>query len=177
MVRIARLITLLGLVAMVGASAHAFWGPAEFAPFAMDASMAPTVLSQLPMQIHIALFDNSTISEDSEKDEKGDDSSSDDEDEERETDAKRLKKVGMTISWATKGRTRTSQVRFGQTQSSLDHVVSATSVCEQYKFCDYSSPCMHHVSIHGDQLLAGTTYYCEMHAAIMPLELISRVSC
>lgn len=160
MLRITRLVTLLGLAALAGASAHAFWGPAEFAPFAMDAAVASAVLTQLPMQIHVALFDNSTTAETEEDSEEQDEREDSSEEEEGEEKPQHLKKVGMTISWATKQRTRTSQVRFGQTQTALDRVVSAASACEQYKFCDYSSPCMHHVSIDGEQLLPGTTYYC-----------------
>lgn len=96
----------------------------------------------LPTQIHIALADRTLESANEHGD--GD-----------------LKRVGMTVSWATAMRTKSSIVRFAQNAANLSMEAHANVPCEQYDFCHYSSPWFHHVVIDGDKLLSDTTYYCE----------------
>uniref|UniRef100_A0AAV1T108 Purple acid phosphatase n=1 Tax=Peronospora matthiolae TaxID=2874970 RepID=A0AAV1T108_9STRA len=68
-------------------------------------------------------------------------------------------RLGMTISWATAQKTRTSRVRFGLSRDDLSMVQQAEERCEQYDFCSYTSPWFHHVTIPGDKLEAATMYY------------------
>ena len=69
-------------------------------------------------------------------------------------------RLGMTISWSTAQKTRTSRVRFGLSRDDLSMMQQAEERCEQYDFCSYTSPWFHHVTIPGDKLEAATTYYC-----------------
>ncbi|GMF38871.1 unnamed protein product [Phytophthora fragariaefolia] len=70
-------------------------------------------------------------------------------------------RLGMTISWATEAKTATSSVRYGLSKSDLSTVQQAEEPCEQYDFCKYTSPWLHHVTIPGDKLPPDTTYFCE----------------
>lgn len=70
-------------------------------------------------------------------------------------------RLGMTISWATDVKTATSSVRYGLSEDSVSTVQQAEEPCEQYDFCKYTSPWLHHVTIPGDKLTPDTTYYCE----------------
>lgn len=72
-----------------------------------------------------------------------------------------LQNVGMTVSWATAARTKSSVVRYGQNAANLSSEARAETPCEQYEFCDYTSPWFHHVTIEGDLMVSGTTFYCE----------------
>lgn len=95
-----------------------------------------------PSQIHIALADNPL-------------------DDARLSHARSsLQRVGMTVSWATAARTKTSVVRISQNPANFSLEVHAATPCEQYDFCSYTSPWFHHVVIDSAQLLAGTMYYC-----------------
>lgn len=69
-------------------------------------------------------------------------------------------RLGMTISWATDVKTATSSVRYGLSKNELSTVQQAEEPCEQYDFCSYTSPWLHHVTIPGDKLNPDTTYYC-----------------
>lgn len=98
-----------------------------------------------PTQIHIALADRtleSLVKKDG-------------------GNSEQLKRVGMTVSWATATRTKSSAVRFAQNAANLSMEARADVPCEQYDFCKYTSPWFHHVVIDGDKLLSGTTYYCK----------------
>ncbi|KAG7389626.1 hypothetical protein PHYPSEUDO_010023 [Phytophthora pseudosyringae] len=68
-------------------------------------------------------------------------------------------RLGMTISWATDAKTATSSVRYGLSKSDLSTAQQAEEPCEQYDFCSYTSPWLHHVTIPGDKLESDTTYY------------------
>ncbi|OWZ23938.1 Iron(III)-zinc(II) purple acid phosphatase [Phytophthora megakarya] len=68
-------------------------------------------------------------------------------------------RLGMTISWATDRKTATSSVRYGLSKDELSSVQLAEEPCEQYDFCSYTSPWLHHVTIPGDKLSPDTTYY------------------
>ncbi|KAL8018626.1 hypothetical protein Plhal710r2_c018g0076761 [Plasmopara halstedii] len=65
----------------------------------------------------------------------------------------------MTISWSTKLKTATSIVRFGLTKNDLLTMQQSEEPCEQYKFCSYTSPWLHHVTIPGDKLKPNTLYF------------------
>lgn len=67
---------------------------------------------------------------------------------------------GMTISWATAMPTRSSVVRFSLNAHNFTTEARADAPCEQYDFCAYASPWMHHVTIDGARLQPATTYYC-----------------
>ncbi|KAE9352150.1 hypothetical protein PF008_g5598 [Phytophthora fragariae] len=68
-------------------------------------------------------------------------------------------RLGMTVSWATAAKTATSSVRYGLSKDELSTVQQAEEPCEQYDFCKYKSPWLHHVTIPGDKLSPDTTYY------------------
>ncbi|ETP45786.1 hypothetical protein F442_07863 [Phytophthora nicotianae P10297] len=68
-------------------------------------------------------------------------------------------RLGMTISWATNMKTRTSSVRYGLSKDDLSMVQQSMEPCEQYDFCSYTSPWLHHVTIPGDKLEPNTNYY------------------
>ncbi|KAL4087282.1 hypothetical protein PRIC1_013179 [Phytophthora ramorum] len=68
-------------------------------------------------------------------------------------------RLGMTVSWATEVKTTKSTVRYGLDKDALSTVQQAEEPCEQYDFCTYTSPWLHHVTIPGDKLVADTTYY------------------
>jgi hypothetical protein len=73
-------------------------------------------------------------------------------------------RLGMTISWATDAKTATSSVRYGLSKDDLSTVQQAEEPCEQYDFCSYKSPWLHHVTVPGDKLNTDTTYYCTLKA-------------
>jgi hypothetical protein len=135
--RVAALLSLLcvGALTLLVASANGGTTPVYVHDFfAMHA---------LPSQIHIALADahrNGGLNPTNE-----------------------MQRVGMTISWATAMKTKTSVVKFGQNPANLTREVRAEIPCEQYEFCEYTSPWFHHVTIDGDLLVSGTTFYCELH--------------
>uniref|UniRef100_K3WGB9 Purple acid phosphatase n=1 Tax=Globisporangium ultimum (strain ATCC 200006 / CBS 805.95 / DAOM BR144) TaxID=431595 RepID=K3WGB9_GLOUD len=131
--RVAALLSLLcvGALTLLVASANGGTTPVYVHDFfAMHA---------LPSQIHIALADahrNGGLNPTNE-----------------------MQRVGMTISWATAMKTKTSVVKFGQNPANLTREVRAEIPCEQYEFCEYTSPWFHHVTIDGDLLVSGTTFY------------------
>ncbi|CAI5703124.1 unnamed protein product [Peronospora effusa] len=68
-------------------------------------------------------------------------------------------RLGMTISWLTDMKTTTSLVRYGLSMDELTTMQKAEKPCEQYFFCAYKSPWLHHVTIPGDKLKPDTTYF------------------
>ncbi|KAG2769481.1 hypothetical protein JG687_00005691 [Phytophthora cactorum] len=68
-------------------------------------------------------------------------------------------RLGMTISWATYVKTAASSVRYGLSKDDLSIVQQSEEPCEQYDFCSYTSPWLHHVTIPGDKLEPNTDYY------------------
>ncbi|EEY57710.1 Iron(III)-zinc(II) purple acid phosphatase, putative [Phytophthora infestans T30-4] len=68
-------------------------------------------------------------------------------------------RLGMTISWATDVKTMTSSVRYGLSKDDLSMLQQSEEPCEQYDFCSYTSPWLHHVTIPGDKLEPNTNYY------------------
>ena len=69
-------------------------------------------------------------------------------------------RLGMTVSWVTDIKTATSSVRYGLSKDELSTLEQAQKRCEQYVFCSYKSPWIHHVTIPGDKLQPDTTYFC-----------------
>lgn len=111
-----------------------------FANAAESWSLAPAP----PSQVHVALYDDTSNSSTA-AEENG-----------------RMPRVGMTVSWATSAKTRSSTVRYGQTPETLTLTASAEVPCKRYAFCDYMSPWFHHVVLPADSLLPGTVYYCQL---------------
>ncbi|DAZ94796.1 TPA: hypothetical protein N0F65_002409 [Lagenidium giganteum] len=85
-----------------------------------------------PTQIHVAVFDSDTGSQ--------------------------RVPGGVTISWATAVATPSSSVRFGLSSTALTHTQKSARACQQYEFCTYHSPFLHHVTIQ-EGLVPSTTYY------------------
>ncbi|CAH0475717.1 unnamed protein product [Peronospora belbahrii] len=101
--------------------------------------------SAMPSQIHIALADEVTVT------------SSKSIEISKTTTIKTL--LGVTISWATAMKTSTSSVRYGVSKHKLSTIQQAQKPCEQYDFCSYTSPWLHHVTISGDKLAPNTNYF------------------
>lgn len=106
---------------------------------------APSTGTATPMQIHVALAGEVTVKTYSAI--------------RSSIAAESETRLGMTISWATDVKTATSSVRYGLSKNDLSVVQQSEEPCEQYDFCAYTSPWMHHVTIPGNLLEPATTYY------------------
>ncbi|TMW56384.1 hypothetical protein Poli38472_006394 [Pythium oligandrum] len=128
--------TLAGLFAVALSASVLFNSHADVPALSGSTSLrreAGLLEQALPTQVHVSLYDK--------------------------TWSPAEKNVGIAVSWATGTPTQRSMVRFGRSATELPKMVEATSPCEQYEFCDYTSPWFHHVVIPGDLLEPNTTYY------------------
>jgi hypothetical protein len=128
---------LVALALLLAVASGAVWGGDHgFVVPKLSLRQQLDVDATRPIQIHLALYDNTAIHD--------------------------AKQVGMVVSWATAKPTVQSIVRFGRTPGELSGVATASEPCQQYTFCNYTSPFLHHVVIDGRLLESDTTYFCEL---------------